>query len=356
MLKVFSRRLTCLICVVVCLAASAHAEWPAHVFAPYMYLGSGDNFKLTDCYDACGLKYYTLAFIIADKEGNPAWYGHVPMDKDLYHDQIDVIRKHGGDVVISFGGADGKDLALVETDLAKLEAKYQSILDRYKFTWLDFDIEGKQLEDDAANQRRNTVLAALQKKNPGLLISFTLPVDPNGISKHSQDMLKDAANKGVKIKSANVMTMYFGPAFFKNKTMMELCIASVEKAYEQCQKIDPAIQIGITPMIGKGGDHGSELFSLDDAKAADRLGRSKALDLQPGLLVCKPRQRQTSPRTVAIGDYCRRQKIARQIDLQPQYPVDDRLRSRWCKEVKRESRIQQWRRRQHGQRHPTATV
>jgi hypothetical protein len=151
--------------------------------------------------------------------------------------------------------------------LAKLEAKYQSILDRYKFTWLDFDIEGKQLEDDAANQRRNTVLAELQKKNPGLLISFTLPVDPNGISKHSQDMLKDAAAKGVKIKSANVMTMYFGPKFFKDKTMTELCIASVEKAYEQCQKIDPAIQIGITPMIGKGGDHGSELFSLDDAKA-----------------------------------------------------------------------------------------
>ena len=29
------------------------AEWPARVFAPYMYLGSGDDFKLTDCDDAC---------------------------------------------------------------------------------------------------------------------------------------------------------------------------------------------------------------------------------------------------------------------------------------------------------------
>jgi chitinase len=231
-----------------------------------MYIGSGDHFKLTDCDDACGLKHYTLAFIIADKEGNPAWDGRWPMENDLYHDQIDAIRKRGGDVLISFGGEGGKDLALAETDLEKLEAKYQSVIDRYHFTWLDFDIEGKQLENDAANQRRNTVLATLQKKNPGLLISFTLPVDPNGISKHSREMLKDAKAKGVKVKSANVMTMYFGPGFFKNKTMSQLCIASAEKAHEQCQAIDPAIEIGITPMIGKGGNNGAELFSLDDAK------------------------------------------------------------------------------------------
>ena len=272
------QNLVAMIAVVACLTgwAAAFGAWPAKVFAPYMYIGSGDSFKITDCDDACGLKHYTLAFIIARQEGSkdtakffpePAWDGRTPMDKDVYHEQIDAIRKRGGDLIISFGGAAGKDLALVETDVDKLEKEYQSVLDRYKFTWLDFDIEGKQLEDDAANERRNTVLARLQQKNPGLLISFTLPVDPNGISKHSQDMLKDAVKKGVKVKSANVMTMYFGPKFFKDKTMTELCIASVEKAYEQCQKIDPAMQIGITPMIGKGGDKGAELFSLDDAKA-----------------------------------------------------------------------------------------
>ena len=46
-----------------------HAAWPEKVFAPYMYIGAGDNFKLTDCDDACGLKYYTLAFIIARQDG-----------------------------------------------------------------------------------------------------------------------------------------------------------------------------------------------------------------------------------------------------------------------------------------------
>jgi hypothetical protein len=28
------------------LTASAAAEWPARIFAPYMYIGQGDNFKL----------------------------------------------------------------------------------------------------------------------------------------------------------------------------------------------------------------------------------------------------------------------------------------------------------------------
>ena len=252
---------------VLCAPNAAQSAWPAHVFAPYMYVGSGDSFKLTDCDDGCGLKHYALAFIIADKEGNPAWDGRMPMEEDLYHDQIDAIRKRGGDVLISFGGEAGKDLALVETDLAKLQAKYQSVIDRYKFSWLDFDIEGRQLEDDAANERRNTALAELQKKIPGLMISFTLPVNPNGVSRHSLDMMKDATAKGVKIKSANVMTMYFGPTFTKNRSMSDLCIASAKKAYQQCQKIDPAIEIGITPMIGKGGDKGSELFSVEDAQA-----------------------------------------------------------------------------------------
>jgi hypothetical protein len=265
----------------------ARAEWPAKVFAPYMYLGSGDNFKLTDCDDACGLKHYTLAFIIAqqeqttgddgkkkskvvedsDKHKIAAWDGRTPMEKDLYHEQIDAIRKRGGDVIVSFGGAAGKEIAIVEEDPVVLEKIYQSIIDRYKFTWLDFDIEGNALKDVAANQRRNEVLAKLQKKNPGLIISYTVPVDPNGVSRETREVLKDAKAKGVKVHSANLMTMYFGPQAMKDKKMDDVCIASAKKAYEQTQAIDPAIQIGLCPMIGKGGDKGAELFSLDDAKS-----------------------------------------------------------------------------------------
>jgi len=97
-----------------CAHAAGAPAWPDRVFAPYMYLGSGDNFKLTDCDDACGLKHYTLAFIIARQEGRgkdakylkePSWYGRIPVEENFYHDQIDAIRKRGGDVIVSFGGA-----------------------------------------------------------------------------------------------------------------------------------------------------------------------------------------------------------------------------------------------------------
>jgi chitinase len=252
------------------------AEWPARVFAPYMYIGDGDHFQLTGCDDAIGQKYYTLAFIIARQEGEkknakyfkePAWDGTTPMDRDLYHDQIDAIRKRGGDVIMSFGGEAGRELAIVEEDPAALQAEYQSVIDRYKFTWLDFDIEGSNLEKNPqASQRRNGVLAELQKKNPALVISYTLPVDPDGISRASQNLLSDAKAKGVKVHSANLMVMYFGERFIgKGKSEGELGIEAAKAAYAQIQKIDPTIQIGLCPCLGRNGSK-DEIFTPADAK------------------------------------------------------------------------------------------
>ncbi len=243
------------------------AGWPARVFAPYMYIGAGDHFKLTACDDACGQKFYTIAFIIADKHHHtePAWDGRFPMAQNLYADQIKGIRDRGGDVIVSFGGADGTELAIAETNLTALVAKYQGIIDRYQLTWLDFDIEGDSLAKVDANTRRNAALAQLQARNPGLIISYTLPVDPKGISDESKALLSDARAQGLKVHSANVMTMDFGSHFSKGKKMSEVSIASVLKAHEQCAAIDPAIQIGITAMIGQNDEKG-EIFNLDDAR------------------------------------------------------------------------------------------
>src|SRR5208283_4503230 len=191
-------RRTCLLAVLLTGAvAVVHAEWPERIFAPYMYVGVGDHFKLTDCDDACGQKFYTLAFVIADPSNNPAWDGRIAMAENFYADQIAAIRARGGDVILSFGGEGGQEIALVETNVTALQEKYQAVIDRYHFTWLDFDIEGKALEKTAANERRNTALARLQAKNPGLLISYTLPVDPNGISADAQKLLADAKAKGL---------------------------------------------------------------------------------------------------------------------------------------------------------------
>ncbi len=247
-------------------APAFSAIWPARVFAPYMYIGANDDFKIVRCADVCGQTFYTIAFIIADKRLNPAWDGRFPVNRNLYADQIHTIRERGGDVIVSFGGADGKELAIAETNALLLEAKYQSVIDQYKFSWLDFDIEGDALANQSANARRNLVLARLQLKNPGLIISYTLPVDPDGISDDSRSLLSDAKAQGVKVHSVNVMTMDFGAHFSQGRKMSDVSIASAIKAHEQCQSIDPAIQIGLTAMIGQNDQHG-EIFTQEDARA-----------------------------------------------------------------------------------------
>jgi hypothetical protein len=254
----------------------AQNHWPKRVFAPYMYVGAGDDFKLTDCDGQCGLKFYTLAFIIARQDGNgrnviyypkPSWDGRIPIEQNFYAEQINAIRKRGGDVIMSFGGEAGKELANEIDDPAKLEAAYQKVIDQYHFTWLDFDIEGNNLDKGKlASERRNTVLADLQRKNPGLIISYTLPVDPNGLSKESLDLLTDAKAKGVKVHSANLMVMYFGKEFTgKGKSEGELGVESANAAHAQLQKIDPTIQVGLCPCLGQNGSK-DEVFGIEDAK------------------------------------------------------------------------------------------
>ena len=269
----------CLAAFAVSLMANTHnvrAGWPDRIFAPYMYVGAGDHFKLTDCDDQCGLKYYTLAFIIARQEGNrtntvyhqePSWDGRISIDQNFYHDQIDAIRKRGGDVIMSFGGEAGKELANVIHDPAQLEAAYQKVVDQYKFTWLDFDIEGNNLDKGKLDsERRNTALAGLQKKNPGLIVSYTLPVDPLGISEASQALLADAKAKGLKVHSANLMVMFFGKEFInRGKSEGRLGVDSAYAAHAQLQKIDPAIRVGLCPCLGRNGSE-DEVFTLDDAR------------------------------------------------------------------------------------------
>ena len=137
----------------------------------------------------------------------------VAMHRTVAH-LLSVVYANDWSVIASFGGEGGRELAIVEEDPAALDASYQLIIDRYGFTWLDFDIEGSNLErNPEASQRRNTALAALQARNPGLIISFTLPVDPDGIRPASEALLADAKAKGVKVHSANLMVMYFGKKF-----------------------------------------------------------------------------------------------------------------------------------------------
>src|SRR4051812_16576579 len=101
------------------ICSSAVAAFPNHVFSPYMQVDTGDNLQITSVFNSTGQKYYTMAFVIPDGSGNPTWGGTgQSVASGYYSSQINSIRASGGDVIISFGGASGGELALTTSDAA----------------------------------------------------------------------------------------------------------------------------------------------------------------------------------------------------------------------------------------------
>ena len=129
-----------------------------------------------------GQKYFTLAFVVSDPHGNPSWGGVTAMEDNWFLDQINYIRGVGGDVIISFGGANGTELALAIDNVADLQTAYQSVIDRYDLKWVDFDIEGLAVGHRDSIDRRNKAVTGLQAANPNLKIAYCLPVLPQGLT------------------------------------------------------------------------------------------------------------------------------------------------------------------------------
>jgi chitinase len=242
--------------------SSAQAAWPTKTFAPYVYLDAGDGIQITNILAATGQKYYTLCFVIADSSGNPTWDAG-SVSSGYYASQINSLRSSGGDIIISFGGAGGDELAYVTSSASTLQSKYQSVITKYNCTWLDFDIEGDNASNHTANHTRNTALKALQTANPGLQISFTLPADASGLDSNSTDLLSDAKSKGLVIRTVNAMTMDFGNADGQSESSVADQTAAA--VHSQVNSIDSTIKIGMTPMIGQN-DVKAEVFSESDAK------------------------------------------------------------------------------------------
>jgi chitinase len=190
-------------------APHAGAAFPAHYLAPYLQVSSGTVGDMTADMAATGDKFYTLAFLTPSSGCSSVWEadgGGV----GTFATQIKAIQNAGGNVIPSFGGAQGGEVAETCTNVASLTAAYANVVSTYGTNRLDFDIEGDTLGDTAANQRRNSALAALQAQNPSVQVDYTLAVNPTGLPGNELDVLRDAKTKGVKVSVVNIMTMDFG--------------------------------------------------------------------------------------------------------------------------------------------------
>ncbi|MGW2282333.1 cysteine/serine endopeptidase inhibitor [Streptomyces sp. NPDC001770] len=244
--------------------------FPSRYAAPYVETW-GSPSVLEDA-RAAGLRYATLAFVLDGGGCKATFNGDTPVTDEGWLAAVQGLRGSGGEVIASFGGASGTELAQGCDSADALERQYRSVVDALGVTRLDFDIEGSALADTAGNRRRDEALAALQKDIEGnggrLDVQFTLPSGTGGLEADGVAMLQDTVDSGLRVSLVNIMTMDYGSEV---EDMGQAAIDAATALHGQLGQIWPAKSErelwgmqGNTPMIGVNDTAGEE-FTTDDA-------------------------------------------------------------------------------------------
>lgn len=285
-------RLLVVVLVAIALAAAGsrwalarYSDWtaaPADTwFAPYVDATLTPEFHFEDP-SAAPARDVVLGFVVADPADGCAasWGTYYSLDAAARALDLDRrivrLKERGGQAIVSFGGAANSELATSCTDPAKLAAAYQSVIDRYGLSTIDFDIEGAAIADSAANARRAAALKELQQRNRGLAVWLTLPVTPLGLSEDAVGLVDQVLGAGVDLSGVNAMTMDFGGSRPSSMSMANAGISALNASFQQ---LDGAYRragttlgqaaiwkkLGTTPMIGQN-DVAAEVFTAADAR------------------------------------------------------------------------------------------
>jgi hypothetical protein len=233
--------------------------------APYIDITASTP-TLAQIEQATGQKTFTLAFLLGSSGGCvPEWGGTIPLTDSRIIGEINTLRALGGDVAISFGGAQGPYLETTCSSESQLEAAYQNVVSTLKVNHLDFDIEAATNTSEV-----NQAIAQVQAANPGLVVSYTLEVQAAtyGLTPAlGVQVLQNAVASGVKVGIVNPMTMDFAPDGDWGTSVLEAA-QSTEAQMATIWPGDTSAQLyamlGVTPMIGDN-DTGP-VFTIADAQ------------------------------------------------------------------------------------------
>ncbi|QYF74357.1 chitinase [Cryobacterium sp. PAMC25264] len=271
-------------------AAEAYDPW----FAGYVDVTATPTYDFEATADLAG-NDVVLSFIVAaaDDACAPSWGTHYSLDEAS--DELDLdrrlarVKQLGGQIVVSFGGLLNTELGTGCTDKDALIAAYAAVLDRYDVTTIDLDLEGANLTDPAAAERRATAIAELQadRRAAGkdLAVWLTLPVATGGLTEDGTNAVSAMLDAQVDLAGVNLMTMDFGSSKDADETMADASIRGVTAAHRQIGTLysragteltDATVwqKIGITPMVGQN-DVAGEIFDLDDAKALNTFAQEQ---------------------------------------------------------------------------------
>ncbi|WP_316751963.1 cellulose binding domain-containing protein [Streptomyces herbicida] len=245
--------------------------------APYVDMGAWPTPSMPEMASASGVTSYTMAFITAS--GCKAmWFNAYDPRDGWARDQIDAIRAGGGDVKVSFGGASGIELAQACGSVDSLYAEYNAVVNAYGLTYVDFDIEGAATADPASVTRRSQALARLQQAHPGLRISLTLPVLPEGLTADGLNVVASARDAGVDLDVVNIMAM----DYYRSVDYGDAALQAAQSTFTQLKSLYPGktdaqvwAMVGVTPMLGQNDD--GHVYDQADARRLVAFAQGKHL-------------------------------------------------------------------------------
>ncbi|HZZ12079.1 MAG TPA: chitinase [Paraburkholderia sp.] len=280
-----------------CFAISPIAQ-ATGVYAPYVDMTLYPTPVLDNIGVQQGIQQFTLAFVVSGNNGcTPSWGGVQSIGSGNASDLLTSIansvknyRAKGGEVAVAFGGANGVPLQQACTSTAALKTAYQTVIDTYGATHIDFDIEGGAQEDTASLTRNFQAVAQLQSamatKGTPLHVTLTLPVMPYGLTPDGVSVVNAALTNKVSIDGVNVMAMDYGTA---NGDMGSAATQAASGLYSQLDAAYKAIGqtktnaqlwqlVGVTPMIGMNDTQG-ETFTAANAKSLLSFAQTNNLGL-----------------------------------------------------------------------------
>nr|WP_244099282.1 chitinase [Burkholderia ambifaria] len=266
-------------------------------YAPYVDMTAWPTPALDVIGVRQGIQQFTLAFVVSSNNACvPSWGGVQDIGTGNTSDLLTSIagslsayRAKGGEVAISFGGANGVPLMQACETVASLQDAYQKVIDVYSLTRIDFDIEGAAQTDAGAVGRNFQAIAALQSamraRGKALHVTLTLPVMPTGLTDDGLAVLESAITNRVAFDAVNIMAMDYGSA------SIDMGQAALQAATAVYSQLDAAFKragqpktdaqlwqlIGVTPMIGMNDVQG-ETFTLENAQTL--LGNARANGFQ----------------------------------------------------------------------------
>lgn len=244
-----------------------------------------------------GVRHVTLGFITAAGGSRCAatWGGYAQYPGAGAHAyrlaQVRRFRRAGGDIVLSFGGQAGSELATVCRTSSALQRVYAGVVGAYRVTHMDFDVEGAAVAKAAANARRARAVAALQRTaarhGRRLVVTYTLPVLPSGLDRDGLAVARGAIAHDVRLAAVNGMAMDYGDQAAPHPAgrMGALAIQAANGLHRQVRRLFPALspaaawrRVGITPMLGVN-DVETEVFTLADARRLVAFARARHLGM-----------------------------------------------------------------------------